>query len=143
MPAPRYVFGFDSPNGRALGAIPALETSAIVARYGDEWLQTTHDGAPIWIRPADVGMQIADLAPPAVVYVEQPQAAPGVGESSYQVTNDPPSDWYTDIATPPPGFVESLIGDDPNAPACGGSPLCGGLTNAQAQAARDQQQAGR
>jgi hypothetical protein len=79
-PAPRFVVGFDSPNGHALGAIPAPEASAIVARFGDEWLQTTHDGAPIWIRASELGMNLANLAPapaapqPAVVYV--PVSAP-------------------------------------------------------------------
>lgn len=80
---PRYVVGFDSPNGRALGAIPAPEASAIVARFGDDWLQTTHDGAPIWIRASELGMNLADVAPvpaapaPQVVYVAQqsPQEA--------------------------------------------------------------------
>src|SRR5690242_2397724 len=52
----RYVVGFDSPNGRALGAIPAPLPSAIVARFGDAWLQTTHDGAPIWVRASELGM---------------------------------------------------------------------------------------
>jgi hypothetical protein len=75
-PAVRYVVGFDSPNGRALGAIPAPDVSAIIARWGDEWLQTTHDGAPIWIRASELGLNIPNLMPelqPVVVYVSAPQ----------------------------------------------------------------------
>jgi hypothetical protein len=87
---PRHVVGFDSPNGNPMGAIPAPEPSAIVARFGDEWLQTTHDGAPIWIRAADVGMQIADLAPPAVVYVvSQPHTAPARRPPTRPATGTP------------------------------------------------------
>lgn len=80
-----YVVGFDSPNGHALGAIPAPAAGAIVARFGDAWLETTHDGAPIWVRASELGMGLADIAPTAApeapvverpVYVVSAPAAP-------------------------------------------------------------------
>jgi len=74
-PQVRYVVGFDRPNGTALGAIVAPDASTIVARFGDAWLQTTHDGAPIWVRASELGMGLADVAPtatPAPLVVERP-----------------------------------------------------------------------
>jgi hypothetical protein len=75
------------------------------------------------------------------VYVEQPAlAVPTPTEQSYQVVNDPPAgDFYSEPPHVDPAFQQSLVGDDPNALACGGSPMCGGLTNAEAQAALDAQ----
>jgi hypothetical protein len=82
LPAtPRYVVGFDSPNGRALGAILAPEASAIVGRWGDDWLQTTHDGAPIWIRASELGMNIASQ--PA----QEAAPAPIAPQADYQTAS--------------------------------------------------------
>jgi len=134
--AAHYVVGFDSPNGRALGAIPEPVLSAITGRYGDDWLSTTHDGAPIWVRAGDLGARLANVAPapaPAVIYIAS-QEAPQQPVATEPAAAD---DFYT---TPPhvdPAFQRGLIGSDPNALACGGSVFCGGLTNAQAQAALD------
>jgi hypothetical protein len=83
-PPVRYVVGFDRPNGTALGAIPEPAAAAIVARFGDEWLQTSHDGAPIWVRASELGMGLGDVAPTAAppqiierpVYVVSEPAAP-------------------------------------------------------------------
>jgi hypothetical protein len=146
---PRFVVCYDQPvNGAVLGPIPAPDASAIVARYGNAWVMTPWNGGYCWLRAADVGLlDVADLAPapaPQVIYVaSEPQAAP-TPAAQEQVTNEPPAgDFYT---TPPhvdPAAQQALIGPDPNALACGGSPMCGGLTNAQAQAALDAQRAGR
>jgi hypothetical protein len=97
---PRYVVGFDSPNGHALGAIPAPDAGAIVARYGDAWLETTHDGAPIWVRASELGMGLGDVAPTAAapppqiierpVYVASEPAAPAEAASTPAQTAPPP-----------------------------------------------------
>lgn len=138
--AARYIVGFDSPNGRALGAIPEPLLSAITGRFGDDWLETTHDGAPIWVRAGDLGARLANVAPapaPQVVYIAS-QAAPTPAQVVQQAEPTVAAgvdDFYT---TPPhvdPAAQQALIGTDPNARACGGSVFCGGLTNAQAQAA--------
>lgn len=149
---PRFVVCYDQPvHGAVLGPIPAPDASAIVARYGNAWVMTPWNGGYCWLRAADVGLpDVADLEPaqqPQVVYqvVNAPAAAvPTPEQAQYQVTNDPPAgDFYT---TPPqvdPAAQQALIGPDPNALACGGSPMCGGLTNAEAQAALDAQRAAR
>ncbi len=77
----------------------------------------------------------APTEPPQVIYVPAPAEAQ---QDSPAATAAP--DWYTDIATPEPAFLDAITGDDPNAPACVGptgkvSPLCGGITNAEAEQA--------
>jgi hypothetical protein len=67
---------------------------------------------------------------PVVIIQQAPAAAP----TQPQPTPEPEAD---------KSFAQSLIGIDPNAKACTGangvvSPLCGGLTNQQAQQALDQ-----
>jgi hypothetical protein len=67
---------------------------------------------------------------PVVIIQQVPVAAPTMP----QPTPEPEAD---------KSFAQSLIGSDPNAKACTGangvvSPLCGGLTNQQAQQALDQ-----
>jgi len=115
LPAPRYVVGFDSPNGQALGAIPAPEASAIVARFGDAWLQTTHDGAPIWIRATELyGATIADLAPtaaPAVIYVASEPQSEAAPTSVPQAAEAAPVVW----ATSGPIRKEDFVTVDPKA----------------------------
>jgi hypothetical protein len=130
----RYVVAFDQPAGNPMGAIPAPAPEAITARYGDAWLMTEWNGAPAWIRAAELGMQIADLAPPEVVYVAAPPTYSPPAEPVYQAAD------YSPPPAPPDAFVEALIGDDPQALACNGSPLCGGLTNEQARQAVEQRQ---
>jgi len=85
----RYVVLFDQPNGNALGAVPAPATSAIEARYGDSWYMITWNGAPGWIRAADIGWNIANLAPERVVYVPV-QAAPQAPYSAPPTLEPPP-----------------------------------------------------
>lgn len=121
-PVVLWVVGFDAPNGTALGAIPAPTLDQITARWGDGWIQTTHDGAPIWIRVADLGAQLGDIRPaPAVqaqpVYAAAPAPAytPAyVPEPQYQVANDqqPP-------ASPPeqPDRQPALVAAPAAAPA--------------------------
>jgi len=75
----------------------------------------------------------APAAPEPIVVLNAPPTATGEDER-----DTPAPDWYTDIATPEPAFVNALIGSDPNAPACTGangivSPLCGGISNADAR----------
>lgn len=128
---PRALVAYDAPGGNVLGAIEQGRAYRVLARYGADWLQADVTGSgAVWLRTSDVldiPAKLVDLQPtaePAVIYVA---AAPA---------QDPPTpDWYNDIATPEPAFLEAVIGDDPDALACGGSPLCGGLTNAQARAA--------
>jgi hypothetical protein len=86
--APRMVTAYDQPNGAALGPIPEPSARAIVARWGDAWLQTTWDNAPVWILAADLGANLADVRPvPSVVIA--PVDAPGMAEPAYHVASDP------------------------------------------------------
>lgn len=94
----------------------------------------------------------APTSAPQVIYIEAPtpepqviyvETAPVTAPAPAGASEAPPQaaeDWYSDIATPEPAFVAPLIGSDPNALACTGangivSPLCGGITNAQAMTA--------
>jgi hypothetical protein len=146
----RAVVAYDAPAGNVLGAIEQGRAYRVLARFGADWLQADVTGSGVvWLRSADVldlPADLVDIAPPQpqVVYVSVPAApelaAPTPDHNDEQVTNQPPlGDFYT---TPPNSSIEArqaLIGSDPNALACNGSPLCGGLTNAQAQAALDRQ----
>ncbi len=121
----------------------------MLAKYGSDWLQLDMRRSGVVYALAsdvlDLPAGLADLAPteaPRVVYVaaQAVEAAPTPAPEPYAVTNA--GDFYR----PPNTSIEQrqqLIGADPNALACGGSPLCGGLTNAQAQAALDAERAGR
>lgn len=146
----RLLAAFDQPAGRVLGTIEATRPYTPTAHYGGDWIQANVQGSGlIWIGAAElpgialVGPDLAPLPAPQVVYVNAPAPAyaPPTYDPTYLTANDPapPSDWYTDIPTPNPAVVRELIGDDPGALACGGSPICGGLTNAEAAAALEQQ----
>lgn len=145
----RAVVAYDAPNGAALGAIEQGRAYAVLARWGADWLQADVVGSGVvWLLSADVldlPADLADLQPPpapAVVYVSAPAAPAGAVptiEQPYQTSNQPPAG---DFYAPPNTSIEArqaLIGGDPNALACGGSPLCGGMTNAEAQTALDRQ----
>jgi hypothetical protein len=81
-PAVRYVVAFAAPNGDVLGPIVAPQVDAITGRWGDNWLSTLHDGATVWIRVADLGANLANLAPapaspaPQVVYIASQPLSP-------------------------------------------------------------------
>ena len=88
QPAPaaapvRWVTAFASPAGDVLGPIEAPELGAIVARFGDGWVATMHDGGMVWVRTADLGLNLANVEPAAPVYevVNAPVYAP---EQGYQ-----------------------------------------------------------
>jgi hypothetical protein len=93
---PRYVVAFAAPDGDVLGPIPAPATSALLGRWGDGWVATLWEDATVWIRAADIGLSLANLAPqiapaqagPRVVTVEQPQV-PQVPQVPYQIDNQP------------------------------------------------------
>lgn len=93
-PAQRWVTAWAAPDSNVvLGPIPAPDASAIVARYGDEWYMIQWNGGPAWIRAADLGLHIANLAPPNIVYVSAPEAprqaiAP---EPQYQAAESAPT----------------------------------------------------
>lgn len=94
---PRFVVCYDQPvKGAVLGPIPAPDASAIVARYGNDWVMTPWNGGYCWLRAADVGLpDVADLAPtpaPQVVYIaSQPEAAPTPAPEQYEVASEPPA----------------------------------------------------
>lgn len=146
---PRAVTAWAAPDGAVLGAIEAGRPYRAVASFGAAWLQVEVEGSGVvWLRVAELyGGEVADLAPvpaPQVVYVSAPAYAAPTPAPQYMVTNDnPPADFYTTPPNVDPAAQQALIGSDPSALACGGSVFCGGLTNAQAQAALDQQRAGR
>jgi len=99
---PRYVVAWSAPDGDVLGPIPAPAASALLGRWGDGWVATTWEGATVWIRAADLGLSLANLAPqiapeqpagPRVVTVEQPQAPQPAEQPGqpYQTANQPPT----------------------------------------------------
>jgi hypothetical protein len=95
QPAPvRMVVAFASPDGVALGPIPAPVLSAITGRWGDTWVSTTWQGATVWVRVSELGANLANLAPApaaqpaAPAYVAAP-VAPVVEQPVYQVSNEP------------------------------------------------------
>jgi len=138
---------------------PALQQAPMII------IQREHDNVPTPALPTpdqalrqevdqlrqEVEQLRAQQAQPAPVVVEQPAAAPAPAElaaptvdaEQYQVANDSkPGDFYTTPPVVSPAFQESLIDDaHPDALACGGSPMCGGLTNREARAALDAQRA--
>lgn len=163
----RAIGVFGAPDTASyIGSVEAGRTFAPVARYGSEWVQVDMSGGTgvVFMRTSDLyGVpELVDLQPTsAPIIVEQPiyVAAPMLAAPTpapelavatpttdeYQVMSDeqPSDDFYT---TPPhmdPAAQQALIGSDPNALACNGSVFCGGLTNAEAQAALDAQRAGR
>lgn len=152
--APARMLGaYAAPDGMLLGQIEETRPYTPTAHFGDAWVQADVAGSGlVWIRAADMpGMALSgpDLAPapqPQIVYVNAPapaqapaQAAPTYSAPAAQ----PTPDWYTTPPVVQPEFQQALIGSDPNALACNGSPICGGLTNAQAQEALDRQRSGR
>lgn len=142
----RAIGVFGAPDTATyIGGVEAGRAFVPIGRYGSEWIQVDmQDSGRVFVRTADLyGVpDLADLKPtdapvvverqPVIVY--QPAMAVATPtEQAYAVTNADP-DFYSSIPdTADLDAVQSLIGSDPNALACGGSPLCGGLTNAQAQ----------
>ena len=119
---PRFVVAYDQPvNGAALGAIPAPDASAVVARYGASWVMVPWDGGNVWLRAADVGLpDVADLQPteaPRYVVVNVPvDAAPTPEPGYYQVVNQQAGDFSSE----PPPALQTLVqsaGDEPLSPA--------------------------
>lgn len=89
----RYVNCWASPNGDLLGPIPAPDASAITARWGNEFLQTTWQGSPVWVKTSDmlgIPNTIADVQPaptaaPAIVVAQVVEPT----EQPYQVDAAP------------------------------------------------------
>jgi len=117
---PRYVVAFAAPDGAILGAIPQPRAEQITARFGDNWYMLEWNGGPAWVRAADLGLSIANLAPPEVVYVSVPQAAPApaapqaapapaVEAPVYEVTYEAPAVEQPPTAAPQPTHDYSQI----------------------------------
>jgi len=126
---PRYVVAFAAPDGAILGAIPQPRAEQITARFGDNWYMLEWNGGPAWVRAADLGLSIANLAPPEVVYVAAPapvyaapvapQAAPAccpepvegpaVEAPVYEVTYEAPAVEQPPTAAPVPTHDYSQI----------------------------------
>lgn len=101
----RAVVAYDSPNGSVIGAIEQGRAYQVLARFGNDWLQTDVTGSGVvWLRSADVldlPADLADLQPPPVapqpqvvyqpVYIaSQPeQAAPTIEPSAPPPTMAP------------------------------------------------------
>jgi hypothetical protein len=95
---PRFVVAWAAPNGAVLGPIPEPAASAILARYGNDWVMVSWQDGQVWIRTADLGLGLADVAPqiapaPQVVYIasEPAQAA----QNSPQQAEAPQPDYQT------------------------------------------------
>jgi len=78
-PDVRYVVAFAAPGGDVLGPIPAPALQALIARWGDQWVATMHDGTTVWVRVSELGGSIANVQPapppaPPVVRQEIPAA---------------------------------------------------------------------
>ena len=117
--------------------------------------QTTVNGVAPALQPRALpAQQPAIIAPAAPVYAPLPTVAPAPVQEEAPAEAAPvmPTTFWTQseldafrreqdafydtstIPTPEPAFVQSAIGGDGGAKACGGSPLCGGMTNAQVKA---------
>ena len=79
----RMVVAFAAPGGDVLGPIVEPTIGAIVARFGDGWVGTIHDGGMVWVRTADLGLNLANVEPAAPAY-QQPPAPAYAPEQSYQ-----------------------------------------------------------
>jgi hypothetical protein len=122
---PRFVVCYDQPvNGAVLGPIPAPDASAIVARYGNDWVMTPWNGGYCWLHAADVGLpEVADLRPteaPAVIYVaSQPQAAPTPAyepmSAAQELVSRAPVVEAVPIAAPAVVRADDFIQPDPKA----------------------------
>jgi hypothetical protein len=60
---PQYVTAWASPGGDVLGPIPEPPTSALLGRWGDGWVATTWQGNTVWLRAADLGLNLANVQP--------------------------------------------------------------------------------
>lgn len=148
---PIGVFGGPDP-ATYIGSVEQGRSFVPIGRYGSEWIQVDMSGSGrVFVRSSDLyGVpELVDLKPaPAPIVVNQPiyvsvpsYAVPTPAPEEYAVANQPPA---SDFYSPPDTSIEArqaLIGSDPNALACGGSPMCGGMTNQQAQDAIDREKA--
>jgi len=108
-PAVRYVVAFAAPGGDVLGPIPAPALAALIARWGDAWVATLHDGNTVWVRVSELGGSIANVQPapppPPIVREEIPIApivAPNVPPPPAPVAEQPPAPTFAPPPTPLP-----------------------------------------
>src|SRR5437868_174649 len=116
--ARRWVTAFAAPRGDVLGPIPEPAASAILARYGNDWVMVAWQAGQVWIRAADLGLGLADIAPqiapaPQVIYqvVNQPTQA---AQDSPQQAEAPAAPVYAAEAQQP---ATALPTAPPAAPA--------------------------
>jgi len=86
-PATRWITAFASPDGAVLGPIPWSVERAILGRFGDGWILTNWENGQVWIRAADLGVKLENLAP-AIAQPAAPQPAQQA-QPPYQVSNQP------------------------------------------------------
>jgi hypothetical protein len=88
---PHMVWAYVSPNGAQFpDPIPAPDPRTWIARYGDEWIEVMWSPGPVWIRSADIGANLADIAPvPPVRYAPVGPPQPAADQPSYQVDSAP------------------------------------------------------
>jgi hypothetical protein len=115
----RYVTAWAAPDGVVLGPIPWSSDSPILGRWAETWLMTSWEGGNVWVRAADLGASLANLAPapaapaPQVIYqvVNQPAQpapqAPAVAQPEqpgYQAVQAAPAPQVAPAATPAPAM---------------------------------------
>lgn len=121
--AVRYITVYSQPADESAfpDPIPQPPISAVVARYGSDWVMLPWDGNNVWAHAADVGLpDVADLQPPppppvpVVVYqpVYQPAPAAERPETPYQVMSDPQP---APAPTAAPVRAEDFVQPDPKA----------------------------
>ena len=93
--APRYVPVWAAPDGAVLGSIPWSSESPMLGRYGDGWVLTNWRDSQVWVRAADIGVSLANLAPsaPSAPSAPAPATAPVAADQVYQPasTVEPPT----------------------------------------------------
>lgn len=88
------VTAYASPNGAAFpDPIPQPAPADWIARWGNEWIEVRYSPNPVWIRAADVGAVLTDVATASdpQIHAIPPPVVPAV-EPAYQVANEPPAE---------------------------------------------------
>jgi hypothetical protein len=103
--ARRWVTAFAAPGGDVLGPIPEPAASAILARYGNDWVMVAWQAGQVWIRAADLGLGLADIAPqiapaPQVIYQVVNQPAQAAQDSPQQAEAPQPAIYSVEAQQP-------------------------------------------
>jgi hypothetical protein len=97
---PRMVVAWAAPGGAVLGPVPIPDASAIRGRWNNDWVMIEWNGGPVWLRTADLGLNLANVEPQTAPVQSAPQPAYAPAQPVYQTDSAPPAN------EPPPQPVE-------------------------------------